>query len=90
MLEVGVGEGTNFEIYPSNCRLAVLDYNKCFEQALKKNVKKFSKIEFVKFYTGFVEDMHQFTDNYFDVVLVTHVLCSVNDVPKALQEIKRV
>lgn len=90
MLEVGVGEGTNFELYPDNCSLTVLEYNEHFEKKFTENVKKFSKIKFEKFVTGLVEDMHEFQDNSFDVVLCTHVLCSVSDVPEGLQEIRRV
>lgn len=90
MLEVGVGEGTNFELYPKNCSVTALDYNENFEKKFTENVKKFSKIKFEKFVVGLVEDMHEFEDNTFDVILCTHVLCSVSDVPEGLKEIKRV
>lgn len=90
MLEVGVGEGTNFELYPDNCSLTVLEYNENFEKKFTENVKKFSKINFEKFVVGLVEDMHEFEDNTFDAILCTHVLCSVSDVDEGLKEIKRV
>ena len=39
---------------------------------------------------GDIQNMHQIEDNSVDVVLVTHVLCSVPDVSKGLSEIRRV
>lgn len=90
MLEIGVGEGTNFELYPPNCSLTALEYNEYFEKKFTENVNKHSKIKLEKFVNGLVEDMHQFDDNTFDVVLCTHVFCSVSDVPTGLEEIKRV
>ncbi len=90
MLEVGVGEGTNFELYPDNCSLTALEYNEYFEEKFTENVKKFSRIKFEKFVTGTVEDMHEFEDNTFDAVLCTHVLCSVSNVTDGLKEIRRV
>lgn len=87
---MGVGEGTNFEHFPDNCRLTVLEYNEHFKQKFTENVKKFSKIKYEKFIVGLVEDMHEFEDSSFDVVLCTHVLCSVTDVPQGVKEIKRV
>lgn len=90
MLEVGVGEGTNFEFYPNNCNLTALEYNEYFEKKFTENVNKFSKIKSPKFVNGSVEDMHEFEDNTFDVILCTHVLCSVSDVAQGLKEIRRV
>lgn len=90
MLEVGAGEGTNFELYPPDCNLTVLDYNEYFEEKFTENVNKFSKIKLDKYVNGLVEDMHDFEDNTFDVILCTHVFCSVSDIPAGLSEIKRV
>lgn len=90
VLEVGAGDGANFEHYPPDCSLTVLEYNEYFEKKFKENVNKFSKIKLEKFVTGFVEDMHEFEDDTFDVVICTHVLCSVDDVPQGLEEIIRV
>lgn len=87
---MGVGEGTNFELYPDNCSLTALEYNENFEKKFTANVKKFSKIKFEKFVVGLVEDMHEFEDNTFDVILCTHVFCSVSDIAEGLKEIKRV
>ena len=42
------------------------------------------------FFQGFAEDLSQFQDNSFDVVIETLVLCSVNDVDQSLREIHRV
>ena len=41
-------------------------------------------------FQGFAEDLSQFQDNSFDVVIETLVLCSVNDVDQSLREIHRV
>ena len=87
---MGVGGGANFELYPENSRLTALDYNECFKQKFMKNINNFPNIEFDGYLTGCMEDMHQIEDNYFDAVLITHVLCSVMDVQKGLSEIRRV
>ena len=37
-----------------------------------------------------MEDMSMFQDNSYDYVLTSHVLCSVEDVKKSLEEVNRV
>ena len=90
IIEVGVGGGSNFELYPENSQLTALDYNDCFKEEFMKNIKNYPNIEFNGYLTGSVEDMHQIEDNYFDAVLITHVFCSVDDVQKGLSEVRRV
>ena len=85
-----IGGGSNFELYPENCRLTALDYNECFKEEFMKNIKKYPNIQFDGYLTGCMEDMNQLSDNSFDAVLITHVLCSVMDVQKGLSEIRRV
>ena len=41
-------------------------------------------------FQGYAEDLSQFSDETFDVVIETLVLCSVADVEKSLKEAQRV
>ena len=89
VLEIAAAKGYNFHIYPNNIELTVLEYNCDFENLFKSNVKKHG-IDLDQYIIGDIENMHQLADNTFDIVLVTHVLCSVNDEKKALGEVRRV
>lgn len=81
ILEIGIGTGNNLPFYPKQVKkITAID---SYVRAIKSE-----KIEVdIKPYSS--EDM-KFADNSFDVVVSTFCLCSVNDVEKTLQEIKRV
>jgi len=89
ILEIGAGGGANFEYYPANCLVVCLEPKRNFEEYINKNVEvnEGLKVEFVH---GFAEDMNSVADNSVDAVVATLVLCSVNDIPRALQEIHRI
>ncbi|CAG0882475.1 unnamed protein product [Darwinula stevensoni] len=92
LLEVGVGTGTNFKFYPSNAKLSVIEPNSNFKDYFFKNKKKFPDIELENFFEGWGEDMKQVSSGSMDVVVCTHVMCSVpfKNTGRFLSEVKRV
>ncbi|KAL4236228.1 Methyltransferase-like protein [Mactra antiquata] len=89
ILEVGAGTATNLKFFPSNTRLTCLDPNPHFAGYIENNLKTTDTVVQAEIVQGFAEKM-PLEDNKFDVVVCTLVLCSVTDVSKSLQEIKRV
>ena len=55
-----------------------------------ENLKKFPYINMISYNIGKMEDMSIYNDETFDVVLTSHVLCSVSDVKLSLEEVHRV
>jgi len=90
ILEIGVGTGTNFQWYPDGCHLTVIDPNPHFKSYYDGNRSKFPNIKSEEIIVGFGEEMNMVEDNSMDVVVITLVLCSVNDVKKVLEQTKRV
>ncbi|RWS14669.1 methyltransferase-like protein 7B [Dinothrombium tinctorium] len=89
VLEIGIGNGANFQYYPPNFRITALDVNDHFEKYLKENVKKYEitleKLVFCK-----AEDMKEIADDSMDIVVSTLLLCCVEDPYRVIKEIKRV
>jgi ubiquinone/menaquinone biosynthesis C-methylase UbiE len=84
VLEIGAGTGANFEYYPVDARVVALEPDphmlKRAQAKLQPNI-----------------DLRQapaeslpFGDASFDAVVSTLVLCTVDDVPRSLSEIRRV
>jgi len=90
LLEIGVGTGTNFQWYPDGCHLTVVDPNPHFKSYYDKNRSKFPNIKSEEIIVGFGEEMDMVPDCSMDAVVITLVLCSVNDVKKVLEQAKRV
>ncbi len=90
LLEIGIGSGNNLKFYPNKTRLISVEPNSHFETYFEKNRKKFPNIILEKSIAGTAEDMSTIADNSIDVVVSTHVLCSVSDIKTCLSEIKRV
>ncbi len=90
VLEIGPGPGYNFEFYPKNCELTVVEVNGHFRDQFFAKQVDHPQIKLDRFIVGFAEDMKGIPDNSIDIVVSTMVLCSVRDVDKALKEIKRV
>ncbi|XP_057380591.1 N6-adenosine-methyltransferase TMT1A-like [Daphnia carinata] len=90
ILEIGPGPGYNFEFYPPNSVLTVVEVNPFFEDQFFKKQADHPQIKLDRFIVGFAEDMKGIPDNSIDIVVSTMVLCSVRTVERALKEIHRV
>lgn len=81
ILEIGVGTGNNLSLYPENVRsITAIDpyVRKIHSDIVEVDLKPYE-----------CEKM-KFDDNSFDVVVSTFCLCSVADLNKTLQEVRRV
>nr|XP_022317095.1 methyltransferase-like protein 7A [Crassostrea virginica] len=88
ILEIGAGSGANFEFYPPNSTVTCLDPNQYFQGYLEENSEKHGlNVNFLK---GYAEKMDAVENDTFDAVTCTLVLCSVRDVKKSLDEVRRV
>jgi SAM-dependent methyltransferase len=90
ILEIGVGDGANFKFYPNGVHLISVEPNPYFEKHFKENSNSFPDIVIEEFIRGGAEDMSDVPSASVDVVVSTHVLCSITNIAKAMQEIKRV
>ena len=90
VLEIGIGNGANLKYYPKGCWLLSVEPNPYFEDYFKTNSKLFPDVNVESFLKGSAEDMSEIPSGSVDVVVSTHVLCSVTDVDQSLREIKRV
>ncbi|CAG2164561.1 unnamed protein product [Oppiella nova] len=90
VLEIGIGSGNNLKYYPRNTRLITIEPNPHFRTKFDAKLKDFPSIILEKAVTGTAEDMSTIEDNCVDVVVSTHVLCSVYDIQQCLKEIRRV
>ena len=87
ILEVGVGTGKNFPMYPQNTRITAIDFSeKMLQQAGKKRDHKGINVDLQ------LMDVQTlcYADNSFDTVIATFVFCSVPQPKKGLQELYRV
>lgn len=90
VLEVGAGFGANFTLMRRKVKYWNVDPNTQFQNAFLDTLKKYPQVEMERWIPSRGEDMHEVPDNHFDVVLITHLLCSVDSVEKVLQECRRV
>ena len=87
VLEIGSGSGEHYHYVKHKYNSYVMtEYDKKQIEILKKRFigKKKVKIEFAD-----IEKLH-YADGYFDRIIITCVLHHLNDIPKALSEIRRV
>ena len=90
ILEIGSGTGANFQFFPKGSSVIALDPNPHMESYLKSNCSKFPHIHLKRCVTGFAEEIKEVQDNSVAAVVCTLTLCSVEDVTRVLQEVKRV
>lgn len=90
LLEIGCGSGANLKFYPYGCTVTCADPNPHFERYLRMNMDANKHLTYEEFLTVPGEDMRDIQDESVDVVVATLVLCSVNNVQKVLQEVRRV
>ncbi len=87
ILEVGVGTGKNFPLYPPDSRVTAIDFSpKMLEQARKKKERRNISVDLELMD---VEAL-SYASNSFDTVIATFVFCSVPRPKKGLQELYRV
>jgi ubiquinone/menaquinone biosynthesis C-methylase UbiE len=92
ILELGVGTGSNFEFYPKDAEIIILDKTDKYLFLLNESLvnMKRSDLKISKLVVNSVENMSSIESNSLDVVLWTFVLCSVKNHNLALAEIHRV
>ncbi|XP_061904706.1 methyltransferase-like protein 7A [Entelurus aequoreus] len=90
LLEIGCGSGANFQFYPYGCTVLCADPNPHFETYLRRSMDANKHLTYEAFLVLPAEDMREVEDASVDVVVCTLVLCSVQDVKKVLQEVRRV
>ena len=89
VLEIGIGSGLNLPFYDKSKIDEIWGLDPSAE--LSEMAKKVADEELmeVKFISSGAEDI-PLPDNYFDSVLVTYTMCTIPEVQRANQEIKRV
>lgn len=85
VLEIGFGSGESLAYYSSDCEVFALENSNKKIQLQEDSSVKYKN---VKFFKGQAEDL-PVEDNFFDVVVVSFVLCSVNSLNLAIDEITR-
>nr|XP_003216973.1 PREDICTED: methyltransferase-like protein 7A [Anolis carolinensis] len=90
IFEIGTGTGTNFEFYPTGCKVICTDPNPNFQKYLDKNLSKNPHVKLESCIVAAAEDLHQIPDASVDVVVCTLVLCSVKNTARVLSEVLRV
>ncbi|XP_069156275.1 thiol S-methyltransferase TMT1A-like isoform X1 [Procambarus clarkii] len=90
ILEIGVGTGVNLAHYPDGSRLVVVDPNPYFKSYFDANRKKFPNIYSDEIIVASGDNMEMIGDNSVDVVVMTLVLCSVDNADQILREVLRV
>ncbi|HLC32401.1 MAG TPA: class I SAM-dependent methyltransferase [Candidatus Nanoarchaeia archaeon] len=87
ILEIGAGTGANLAYYSKNSKVICLEPNPEMHSFLRKKAASLGlKINTIK---GRAEAI-PLRKSSVDIVVSTHVLCSVEDVKKSVNEIKRV
>jgi ubiquinone/menaquinone biosynthesis C-methylase UbiE len=88
VLEIGGGTGANLEYYGDGVRtLTIVEPEKPMLRRLQRQIEQ--SAPHVKALRAPAEDL-PFNDASFDVAVSTLVLCTVDDVPRALRELHRV
>jgi len=76
--------------YPKGAHLVMVEPNEYYEPLLKKNLNKHSSLHLERLVQCSAENMKMVPDKSVDVVVSTIVLCSIDNIPAVLTEIKRV
>lgn len=90
VLEIGAGTGANFKYLPENSKVIALEPNEHCIKYLQDSASESPNLS-LDIITSSVEDLTaDLNDESVDAVIGTYVLCSVENVDAALQEVKRV
>lgn len=87
ILEVGVGTGKNFDLYPIDRTMTAIDFSAGMLKRARRKVERM-RVK-VSLHEMDVENL-QFPDDSYDTVLATFVFCSVPNPVKGLREMARV
>jgi len=88
IVDLGCGPGGNFQFYPPGTEVICVDPNSHYEPMVRNNVRKFPDVRVSQFHVGVAENLRDLIEaDSVDAVVVTAVLCSVQDVARSLQEI---
>ncbi|NWH20212.1 MET7A protein, partial [Grus americana] len=90
LLEIGTGNGANFQFYPPGCKVTCTDINPNFQQGLLRSMNKNQHVHYEQFLVAAGEDLRQVPSGSVDAVICTLVLCSVHSVNDTLKEVLRV
>ncbi|WP_040252106.1 class I SAM-dependent methyltransferase [Psychroserpens mesophilus] len=80
ILELGFGNGQNFQFYPSNCNITAIDSKIYYTQ-------EFNNIE-IKQYT--IDNILPFENQVFDYIVFSFFMCSIKNQKSIIKEIHRV
>jgi len=86
VLEIGVGSGRNLKYYSPDVLVTGIDNS---EGMLEEALKKAREMKNINLSLMNAESL-EFSDNSFDYVVTTFVLCTIPDPVKALKEMRRV
>ena len=89
IVEIGAGSGANFQFYPPNSKVVCIDPNPNYNSYILKRNFDNDGLD-IHFEVGKGEDMSGIPDNSVDAVVTTLVMCSVDDMERSLEEIKRI
>jgi ubiquinone/menaquinone biosynthesis C-methylase UbiE len=87
VMELGAGDGKNLQYYPSNTDIVLVEPNPSMVRYIRKNFDATGVVAAIVSAHG---EQLPFPEDKFDAVFSAHALCSVQDVPRTLQEVKRV
>jgi len=92
ILEVGVGCGSNFPHYPAGSKLTCIEPNRAFESHFQSQcaAKATHLHPDIRFVAERGEDMFSVAGGSVDAVVVTLVMCSIQEVAMFLREVRRV
>jgi len=92
ILEVGGGSGCNFKYWNRPASVMVVEPNPHFVPFFDQNRAKFPQLDIQDMKQGVGEDLREagVADESVDAVVMTLVLCTVDDQIKTLNEVKRV
>jgi ubiquinone/menaquinone biosynthesis C-methylase UbiE len=92
ILEIGIGTGENFDNYPKNANLTILDKSDEFLPFLQESINKNKRddLKISKLIINNAENMCSIASNSTDAIVHTFVLCSIKDPDVVLREIDRI
>jgi ubiquinone/menaquinone biosynthesis C-methylase UbiE len=82
--------GANLKYYPKGAHLVMVEPNEYYKPLLKNNLNKHPSLHLERLVQCSAENMKMVPDESVDAVVSTIVLCSIDNIPAVLTEIKRV